>query len=202
MLEQVARHTLLAYPVAVALGLFSAWGPCTPARMGWIATTNVHRPWRTIGVYVFGSVLAYALLGTLGRDLFDALFHFSTTLYLVMGLTALVSGLVVLWNPHQHGDEHDEPRSTAPGAIFLSGFASGLTFMPCCAPFVIAAIAWSTATWQAASLLVLYALGHTIPLWASPLLSRYLLNPRLASVAATLTGGVAVVIGAYFVVLA
>jgi cytochrome c biogenesis protein CcdA len=201
MLEQVARHTLLAYPVACVLGLISAWGPCTPARLSWVATTNVHQPWRTIAAYVLGAVLAYALLGTLGHQLFDALFHYSTILYLLMGVTALVAGILVLWSPHKHGDD-SKPRSTSLGATMLSGFASGLTFMPCCAPFVIAVIAWSSSAAQASVLLVLYALGHTAPLWAAPLFSRFLLDKRLAGVAATVTGGVAVVIGAYFIVLA
>lgn len=205
----IQAHSPFALLFAFGIGVVSAAGPCTPARLVWLtnAAAGARRPWAFIAAFVGGTVCLYASFALVGA-LADVMLHYQPWIYAIIGVTSIWFGIREIWQADYH--EHATGASGRPsslGAAFLQGLGFGALVQPCCTPvlFMVATTVAPQSIPYAALVLLAFGLGHGLPAFAVGPATRFLhwLHDRgLSTTVAMALGGISIGIGGYFLLLA
>lgn len=191
---------------ALGAGVASSTGPCVAPRFLAAATlctgaTGMHR-WVRLGAFVAGLTVSYVVACSAGGAIARVRDH-SVEIYVLVGVACAAAGVVAVVSAHSCKVEGEKRPS---GIAFFWGGATAVVGSPCCGPLTTLAVAgWSAGAFDPL-LPAMFALGHAVPLAAIALGStriESLVRPRWPKEAtSTVSGGLALALGAYFVVLA
>ncbi|HEV2262066.1 MAG TPA: cytochrome c biogenesis protein CcdA [Candidatus Rubrimentiphilum sp.] len=210
-LQAEAQVKPAALGFAFAAGVFTCIGPCSAPRLIAIISLGSRRSWKdsavTVLAYLLGLCAMYATWGFAASMLCRAV-AFSTWTYAGLGVGLTVAGLLGLMRP----DRCRPKTATAPprqlGGIFLLGASMALTVSPCCAPIILGAatLASQSSVLWACAVLVVFALGHALPVVAAAAggatVSGVLSNETARRAIQRITASLSFALGAYYAVLA
>lgn len=212
-LTATGMHDSRVLPLAFAAGLSSSLGPCVAPRLiaaaGLAAGSDRARAALSVAAFVTGLICAYACFGLIASLLGRAVALTQAT-YAIVGAALIASGLRALWGERAGCEHHgDSARRYGAGAAFLLGASFAFVVSPCCAPLVIAVVAWTSATGDAAlgsAVLGAFAFGHAVPVVAVAAGANGLTNVfghrDLAAGASVVGASLMLALGAYYAVLA
>ena len=128
---------------------------------------------------------------------------YSMEIYALLAIACVTVGVASIARTHPC---EVNQRSHSTGIAFFWGGVAGIVGSPCCGPLVaLTALGWSTAGGNPA-IPAAFALGHAAPLVGVAIGSRRieaLMQPRWpVEATATVSGGLAIALGAYYGVLA
>jgi cytochrome c-type biogenesis protein len=209
---------LLAVPVAVLAGLVSFFSPCViPLLPGYLSyttglsgadladsETRPHRGRMLAGsvLFVLGFSTVFVALGVLSAGVSRWFFEYSRTFTVVLGVFAIVLGLVFMGLVPLFQRDVRVHRVPAVGlaAAPLLGFLFGLGWTPCIGPTlgVILSLAYGESVARGGVLLAFYSIGLGVPFIVAALAWRRALGAfavvRRHQVWVTRAGGVMLVL--------
>lgn len=153
-----------------------------------------------------GLLLGYASFAAAAWIFHDAL-QYSQSLYAAL---AAAFGAAALWPLLRPSCSHQVAVKPVSGAgAMLLGLCLALVVSPCCAPVIVAVMAYAAASANvphAAVLLVCYAAGHALPLLAlagaAQKCAAVFTALATARTSVLVSSGVLLALGAYYAVLA
>jgi cytochrome c biogenesis protein CcdA len=197
----------LALGSALLAGLASSVGPCIAPRYLMLAAYATGRRESTRAlVFVAGCVggyLVYAFAGAL-----IGLLRVGThVIYAGLAVALIVSGARALTAREHHACEPKRLPPLSLGATFMAGLVSSMIFSPCCTPIVIALgfQALDHGGAMAASLLLAFGIGHTLPLIVFAVLASARMPVRFSmshDACATISGSLLLMVGGLYAMLA
>jgi cytochrome c-type biogenesis protein len=187
---------LLAVPVAVLAGLVSFFSPCViPLLPGYLSYTTglsgadladseatPHRGRMLAGsaLFVLGFSVVFVALGVLSAGVSRWFFEYSRTFTVVLGVFAVVLGLVFMGVVPLFQRDVRVHRVPAVGlaAAPLLGFLFGLGWTPCIGPTlgVILSLAYGESVTRGGVLLAFYSIGLGVPFILAALAWRHALG--------------------------
>lgn len=196
---------------AFAAGVFTCIGPCTAPRVIAIVSLASRRSWKDSAVtalaYLFGLCAMYATWGFAASMLWRAV-AFSTWTYAALGVGLTGAGLLGLMRPDRCRPKIAEAPPRQLSGIFLLGASMALTGSPCCTPIILGAanLASQSSMLWASAVLVVFALGHALPVLAAAVggatVSGVLSNETARRAVRRITASLSLALGAYYAVLA
>ncbi|HTX03751.1 MAG TPA: cytochrome c biogenesis protein CcdA [Candidatus Acidoferrales bacterium] len=198
----------LALVSAFAAGLASSIGPCIAPRY---LILSAYLTERRQGVHALafvagclGGYLVYAFAGAL-----IGLLRVGThVVYASLALALIVCGGRALMSAEHEACKPARPASLSLGGVFLAGLVSSAIFSPCCTPIAIALglQASQDGGATAASLLLAFGLGHTLPLGLALIAASSRLRFKWFSISrdasATISGSLLLMVGGLYAILA
>jgi cytochrome c biogenesis protein CcdA len=166
----VARGDVARLPIVVLGGVLTSVGPCVaPRYIAVAALLEGRRPYLTIAIFVSGILVAYAALG-FGVGILGTLARHASVVYCILAATLAGAGMkTLLQAPRCVHDRHGKNERSMPlSGAFSLGATSALVVSPCCTPVVAAVVgmtAFDANVLSRVTLLVAFALGHTLPLF-------------------------------------
>lgn len=213
-LHAAGNRSIFAAPLAIGAGFASSLGPCVAPRFLAVAGMSAGKTRaQSAGLaasFIGGLIVAYASFAGAASLLGRALAS-STAVYVLVAIALGAGGLITLWSePHACARPPSAARASC-GAAFLLGAAFAFVVSPCCTPFIVAILAYASASGSAcygAALLALFALGHAAPMIAlaigaqraTGMFYRYGGAGRRAG--STVSAGLMLCLAAYYAVLA
>ncbi|MDI6716461.1 MAG: cytochrome c biogenesis CcdA family protein [Actinomycetota bacterium] len=232
MLEAIANQfstmlttsPLLAFVLAIAAGIFTGFSPCVlpffPAIIGYVArNTKASDSGGRQGfflslLFVLGFSSMFAIIGVFASYLGGLVSLANRTWYFMVGAVLIVVGL--------HFMQVLKLRLAAPVKLtadnikFKGGFGAftlgillGLIPMPCATPIVALILTYVASKGNAffgSALLFTYSLAHGLPLMAAGtstgFISKTAFLQKHRKIVETISGGVFIVLGFYFLWLA
>jgi len=208
-IDAVSRALETGSPLAAGAvflaGVASSIGPCIAPRYLAIAgfSSGAGRPTRAAIAFVGGLIVAYAVLGW-SAGWIGSLHALSGIVDIVMGVALAGAGIAMIW-----GAEPTTERACTHVAStrtpFLLGAASAFVVSPCCTPVLAAIVVTASALGKPIAgtlLLVCFALGHALPLFAAGSLAgitrRMPLTGALAQCPAIIGGSLLLSLGAFY----
>ncbi len=187
---------VLAVPVAVLAGLVSFFSPCViPLLPGYLSYTTglsgadladseatPHRGRMLAGsvLFVLGFSVVFVALGVLSAGVSRWFFEYSRTFTVVLGVFAVVLGLVFMGVVPLFQRDVRVHRVPAVGlaAAPLLGFLFGLGWTPCIGPTlgVILSLAYGESVTRGGVLLAFYSIGLGVPFILAALAWRHALG--------------------------
>jgi cytochrome c-type biogenesis protein len=187
---------LLAVPIAVLAGLVSFFSPCViPLLPGYLSYTTglsgadladpeatPHRGRMLAGsaLFVLGFSTVFVALGVLSAGVSRWFFEYSRTFTIVLGVLAVVLGLVFmgLVPLFQRDVRVHKVPAVGLAAAPLLGFLFGLGWTPCIGPTlgVILTLAYGESVTRGGVLLAFYSIGLGLPFIVAALAWRHALG--------------------------
>ncbi|HEX5087729.1 MAG TPA: cytochrome c biogenesis CcdA family protein [Nocardioides sp.] len=187
---------LLAVPIAVLAGLVSFFSPCViPLLPGYLSYTTglsgadladseaaPHRGRMLAGsvLFVLGFSTVFVALGVLSAGVSRWFFEYSRTFTIVLGVVAVVLGLVFmgLVPLFQRDVRVHKVPAVGLAAAPLLGFLFGLGWTPCIGPTlgVILTLAYGESVTRGGVLLAFYSIGLGVPFIVAALAWRHALG--------------------------
>jgi cytochrome c-type biogenesis protein len=173
-LEAANSASSLAFPLAFAAGALSSIGPCVAPRFIAIAGLTCNqtpgRGLKTAIAFICGLTASYAGFGAV-TSLLGRIALFSTWLYALIAIVLFAAAIIELWRDEERENHaHEAARTCTGGAAFFLGASFALVVSPCCAPFIVGILAYTSAEGRplfGSGVLVCFALGHALPLLAA-----------------------------------
>lgn len=198
-------NEMLAVSAAFLAGLGSSVGPCIAPRYVLLAAYLAHgRRQSRVAAFVVGCVGGYLVYACAGA-LISSIGVGTHVVYAILAVALVASGVRTLIATH----ECAAPQKPALpiGAAFIGGLFSSIVFSPCCAPiaFGLGLQAAQHDFAAAASLLLAFGLGHTLPLGLCALAatSGILRSVSISRDAcATISGALLMLVGGLYAIVA
>ena len=171
----------MAFALAFLFGMLSSVGPCIATRL--VVVTGVARTTRAsmtavIGAFLVGLLSVYVLFALAVHLIGFAQLVQSQ----VLGLAAVafgIAGVVVFVQSYRDSRDHEhaheecaverKPQRTGILGAFGIGVLSAVNFSPCCTPWLLMALTYTSMQGNAlygAALMVVFGLGHAVPMLA------------------------------------
>ncbi len=192
---------------AFGAGITTSTGPCIAPRflaaVTLCAGTSGARRWLRLGSFVAGSALSFVAACSAGSAI-ARIGAYSVQTYAVLATVCVIAGIAGIVRTHECANGRTSPSC---GAAFLGGGAAGIVGAPCCGPLAaLAGAGWAMAG-RDPLVPAAFALGHAVPFVAlavgsSARIDRLLRLRWPVEASATIAGGLAVALGAYYAVLA
>lgn len=210
-LQAVSRGSANAPVLAFAAGVAGSVGPCAAPRL--LATTSccINRSLRESALVAFslvaGVMSTYVLFALAGSLIWEAFRH-SSEIYVAGAVLMAAAGFVTVLKPPPECAHFEKPLRRSSGSMFLLGASSALIVSPCCAPVLLASIAYAgvAGLWFSCASVACFALGHALPVSLMAFGSgslRPILTRWDAQGAATMIGGsLLLALAGYYAVLA
>jgi cytochrome c-type biogenesis protein len=172
--DAIEAGSPLAYGLALLFGIASSFGPCAASRVVVVAgiAQGQRRTGAIIGSFLAGIVAVYILFAFALHAIGVAQILQSEILVLAASafLIAAVVTFVLAYRADDGCDHrHVERPARSALAAFCAGTISALNVSPCCTPWLIMALTYSSAQGNAvygAALMTVFAIGHGLPLLA------------------------------------
>lgn len=196
---------ILAVSAAFVAGLGSSVGPCIAPRYVLLAAYLAHgRQPSRVAAFVIGCIGGYLVYACAGA-LVAAVGLGTHVIYGLLAVALLACGIRTLIATHEC---EATPKPALPiGAAFIGGLSSSVVLSPCCAPiaFGLGLQAAQHGSAMAASLLLAFGLGHTLPLAACALAAASGILRRVSisrDACATISGALLVLVGSLYAIVA
>lgn len=166
----------MAFVLAFLFGIASSIGPCMATRVVMVSgmTQSTGRPARlVVGVFLAGLTAVYVAFAFTIR-LVVLVQAYQSVLLVGAAAAFVVAAVLVFLAAYREDREHLHSCANGPQphgllGVLGVGALSALNFSPCCAPWLMMTLTYTTLQghiWLGAAIMVPFALGHALPLFA------------------------------------